>query len=107
MITFEEFKKVELKIATIKEVLDHPDANKLYVLKIDVGGVEKQIVAGLKLQYGKDQLLGKQVVVVDNLTPVVLRGVESQAMMLAASDENTVSILCPDKSVASGSVVKQ
>ena len=49
MITFEEFKKVELKIATIKEVLDHPDANKLYVLKIDVGGVEKQIVAGLKL----------------------------------------------------------
>ncbi|MBU1087384.1 MAG: hypothetical protein KKD05_07685 [Candidatus Omnitrophica bacterium] len=106
MITFEEFKKMELKIATIKEVLDHPDANKLYIIKIDVGGVEKQIVAGLKLKYEKEQLVGKQVVVVDNLAPVVLRGVESQGMMLAASDENSVAVLCPDKPVASGSIVK-
>ncbi|MFH1061460.1 MAG: hypothetical protein V1747_01055 [Candidatus Omnitrophota bacterium] len=106
MITFEEFKKIELKIATIKEVLDHPDANKLYVLKIDVGGVEKQLVAGLKLKYEKEQLVGKQVVIVDNLEPVILRGVESQGMMLAASDENTVAVLCPDKPVASGSIVK-
>lgn len=106
MITFEEFKKIELKIATIKEVLDHPDANKLYIIKLDVGGIEKQIVAGIKLKYGKEELVGKQVVVVNNLEPVILRGVESQAMILAASDENTLSVLCPDKKVASGSVVK-
>lgn len=106
MITFEEFKKVELKIATIKEVLDHPDANKLYIIKLDVGGEEKQIVAGIKLKYAKEELVGKQVVVVNNLEPVILRGVESQAMILAASDENTLSVLCPDKKVASGSVVK-
>jgi methionine--tRNA ligase beta chain len=106
MITFEEFKKIELKIATIKEVLDHPDANKLYVLKIDIGGVEKQIVAGIKLKYDKEQLLGKQIVVVANLEPVVIRGVESQAMLLAASDENSMAVLSPDKPIASGSLVK-
>ncbi|MBU1045198.1 MAG: hypothetical protein KJ915_12470 [Candidatus Omnitrophica bacterium] len=106
MISFEEFKKMELKIATIKEVLDHPDADKLYIVKIDVGGVEKQLVAGLKLKYAKEDLVGKQVVIVDNLEPVILRGVESQGMMLAASDENSVAVLCPDKPVASGSLVK-
>ncbi len=106
MLTFEEFKKMELKIATIKEVLDHPDADKLYVIKIDVGGEEKQIVAGIKLKYEKEELIGKQVVVVNNLAPVVLRGVESQGMMLAASDENTLAVLCPDRLVANGSLVK-
>lgn len=106
MITFEEFKKMELKVATIKEVLDHPDANKLYILKIDVGGEEKQIVAGIKLKYEKAELIGKQIVVVNNLAPVVLRGVESQGMLLAASDENTLAVLTPDRPVVSGSLVK-
>jgi len=106
MITLEEFKKIELKIATIKEVTEHPDANKLYVVKIDVGAEEKQIVAGIKLKYEKEELVGKQIVVVNNLAPVVLRGVESQCMMLAASDENSLAVLCPDRPVASGSLVK-
>ena len=106
MITFEEFKKMELKIATIKEVLDHPDANKLYIVKIDVGGEEKQIVAGIKLKYEKAELVGKQIVVVNNLAPVFLRGVESQGMLLAASDENSLAVLCPDRPVCSGSLVK-
>jgi len=106
MLTFEEFKKMELKIATIKEVLDHPDADKLYVVKIDVGGEEKQIVAGIKFKYEKEELVGKQVVVVNNLAPVVLRGVESQGMMLAASDKNTLAVLCPDRLVDNGSLVK-
>lgn len=106
MITFEEFKKMEIKIAKIKEVADHPNADKLYVITIDLGDKIKQIVAGIKMAYGKEVLLGRQIVVIDNLEPVVLRGIESQAMLLAASDENGISILVPDKEVKIGSIVK-
>jgi methionyl-tRNA synthetase len=106
MISFEEFKKMELRIATVKEVEDHPDADKLYVLKIDLGSEQKQIVAGLKLKYAKEELLGKQIVVVNNLEPVVLRGVESQGMMLAASDEQSIAFLTPEKPVENGSSVR-
>ncbi len=105
MVSFEEFKKLELKIATIKEVKDHPDADKLYVLRIDLGGFTKQIVAGIKLHYRKEELINKQVVVVNNLAPVVLRGIESQGMLLAASDGGRIIILGPEKQVASGSII--
>lgn len=106
MISFEEFKKVELKVATIKEVKDHPNADKLYVLIIDTGTTTKQIVAGIKLQYQKEELINKQVVIVDNLAPMVLRGVESQGMVLAASDKDKLSILILDKEIAPGSIIK-
>jgi methionyl-tRNA synthetase len=78
MVTFEEFKKLELKIAEIKEVTDHPNADRLYVLNIDLGGLTKQIVAGIKGSYAKEDLIGRQIVVVDNLEPAILRGIESQ-----------------------------
>ena len=106
MLTFEEFKKLEIKVAKIKEVLDHPNADKLYVLKIDLGDKEKQIVAGIRASYAKEALVGKQIAVIDNLEPVVLRGVESQAMLLAASDEAGISVLSPDREVKVGSVIK-
>jgi len=106
MISFEEFKKVELKIATIKSVEDHPDADRLYVLKIAIGDEEKQIVAGIKKHYGKDELVNRQVVVVNNLEPVILRGVESQGMLLAAGDEEGLAVLTPDKAMASGSSIR-
>ncbi len=106
MISFEEFKKIELVIGTIKDVQDHPNADRLYVLKIDVGDSEKQIVAGIKLHYTKESLLNKKVVVVNNLEPAILRGVESQGMLLAASDIDKLAVISPDKDAASGSVVK-
>jgi methionyl-tRNA synthetase len=106
MVTFEEFKKLELKIAEIKEVNDHPSADKLYVITIDLGDKTKQIVAGIKSSYQKEALVGKQVVVVDNLEPAVLRGVESQAMLLAASDEAGISIISPERKMKLGSIVK-
>jgi methionyl-tRNA synthetase len=106
MVTYEEFRKTELKIGTIKEVQAHPNADKLYVLKVDVGGVIKQLVAGVRLFYGEDVLKEKQVVVVDNLEPAVIRGIESQGMVLAASDATGISILSPDRRVVEGSVVK-
>jgi len=106
MVTYEEFSKIELKVATIKEVKDHPNADKLYVLKVDCAGEEKQLVAGIKMYYSKEDLVGKQVAVVSNLAPAVLRGVESQGMLLAAQDEDGISILTTDRPVKSGSKIK-
>lgn len=106
MITFEEFKKLEIKVAKIKEVQDHPNADKLYVIIIDLGDKTKQIVAGIKSAYKKEELLGRQIVVVDNLEPVVLRGVESQAMLLAAQDEKGTCLIVPDREVKMGSIIK-
>ncbi|MBN1913582.1 MAG: methionine--tRNA ligase subunit beta [Candidatus Omnitrophica bacterium] len=106
MITIEDFKKMELKIALIKDVQDHPDAQRLYVVTIDLGDRIKQIVAGIKNFYQKEDLIGKQVVVVDNLEPAMLRGVESQGMLLAAQDDEGICIVTPQRQVKLGSTVK-
>lgn len=106
MITFEEFKKLEIKVAKIKEVKDHPSADKLYVIIIDLGDKTKQIVAGIKSSYTKEALVGRQIVVVDNLEPAVLRGMESQAMLLAAQDDKGICLVVPDREVKIGSTIK-
>ena len=106
MATYDDFKKIEFKIAVIKEANDHPNADRLYVLTVDLGDKTKQIVAGIKNHYKKEDLIGRQVVVVDNLDPAVLRGVESQGMLLAASDENGMAVVSPDKPMKLGSIVK-
>ena len=106
MITIEDFRKLELKVAQIKEVSEHPNADRLYVITLDVGEKTRQVVAGIRGSYQKEELIGKQVVLVDNLEPVVLRGVESQGMILAASDESGVSIVSPLKEMKLGSMVK-
>lgn len=106
MITYEDFRKAELKIATIKDVQPHPNADKLYLITVDVGGVTKQVVAGIRLYYTPEALKGRQVVLVDNLEPAVIRGVESQGMLLAASDENGISVVSPDRMAKEGSIVK-
>jgi len=106
MATIDDFKKLELKVAEIKEVNEHPNADRLYVLTVDFGDRTKQIVAGIKKSYQKEDLIGKQVVVIDNLDPAVLRGVESQGMLLAASDEEGIVIVSPQRKVKLGSIVK-
>ncbi len=92
----DELKKLDLRIGRIAEVHDHPDADKLIVMIIDLGDEERQLVAGLKEHYSKEELEGKVITVVCNLKPAKLRGIESQCMLLAASDEEKVSILMPD-----------
>lgn len=106
MIVIEDFRKLELRVAEIIEVNDHPDADRLYLIKLDLGDRQKQVVAGIKASYSKEELIGRQVVVVDNLQPAVLRGQESQGMILAASDENGIVLVSPDKKLKLGSVVK-
>jgi methionyl-tRNA synthetase len=95
-----------MRAATILSVEDHPNADKLFVIKIDIGGEERQIVAGLRGHYTAEQLQGRTIVVVANLEPAVLRGVESQAMLLAVQDGPKVLLLHPDGEVAAGSKVR-
>jgi len=105
MISIDDFRKIELKIATIKSAEPHPNADKLMVLQIDLGSEQRQICAGIRNQYAPEELVGRQIVVVTNLETAKLRGLESQGMLLAASDEGRVIILTPEKSVQAGSKV--
>jgi len=106
MATIDDFRKLELKVAQIKEVNEHPNADKLLVLTLDVGDKTKQVVAGIKNSYSKEMLIGKYVVLVDNLDPAMLRGIESQGMILAASDESGIAIVSPERAIKLGSTVK-
>lgn len=106
MVTYEDFKKLELIVAQIKEVREHPNADRLYVLKIDTGTEEKQLVAGIRKAYAKEDLVGRRIVVINNLEPAVIRGEASQGMLLAAADENGPSLLSPDREAPLGSTVK-
>ena len=105
VVTIEDLKKMELIVAEVLEAKDHPNADKLYVLRIKTGEEEKQIVAGIRGSYTKEQLIGRRIVVVNNLEPVVIRGEESNGMLLAVRDEKGVALLGPDRSVPAGSLV--
>ena len=105
MISIDDFRKIELRVATIKSAEPHPNADKLLVLQIDLGGETRQICAGIRNHYSAEELVGKQIVVVANLETAKLRGLDSQGMLLAASDEGRVIILTPEKSVQAGAKV--
>jgi len=105
-ITIEDFKKIVLKVGKVVEAAAHTNANKLLVLKVDLGGGElRQVVSGIRQWYAPEQLVGKSVVLVANLAPAVLRGVESQGMVLAATSGDQVILLSPEKEASPGSKV--
>jgi len=106
-ILYQDFEKVELKVGTILKVEDHPNADKLYVLTVDLGQEQRTIVAGIKLHYSKEQLENKQAIFVTNLKPVKLRGIESQGMILAASNPEKTQIvfLQPEKPMPNGTMI--
>ncbi|MEW5894639.1 MAG: methionine--tRNA ligase subunit beta [Candidatus Omnitrophota bacterium] len=106
MIDIQSFAKMELIVAQIKDVQEHPDADKLYILKVDNGKEEKQLVAGIRKAYTKDELVGKKIIIINNLEPAVIRGQESQGMLLAASSEQGPVLLVPEKDAPVGAKVK-
>lgn len=108
VIKYEDFEKVNLRVATILEARPHkdPKVSKLLVLKVSLGAEERQIVAGIKAHYTLEQLVGKQILVVTNLEPRDLRGETSHGMLLAASNDTEFALLAPDKPIAAGSMVK-
>ena len=104
-ISFEEFSKIDLKVAEVKEAEKVEGADKLLKLKINIGTEERQIVAGIAEQYSPEEIIGKRIVVVTNLQPAKIRGIESKGMLLAAKDGKTLSLVCVDKDVKGGSDV--
>lgn len=84
--TFDDFMKVKLKVAEVLEAGEHPNADKLLVLKLKVGDKNKQICAGIKAFYSPESLVGKRIIIVDNLEPRKLRGELSEGMLLATHD---------------------
>ncbi len=105
MISIDEFRNIELRVATIKSAEPHPNADKLMVLQIDLGTEQRQICAGIRNHYTAEELVGRQIVVVANLETAKLRGLESQGMLLAASDEDRVIILTTEKTVQPGAKI--
>jgi len=107
-INYDDFAKLELRVATVLECKVHPNADKLLVLQIDLGGETRQICAGLRAHYAPEALVGKQIVVVANLEPRPMRGEISNGMLLEATDQATgrVIIISPAENVGAGSNVK-
>jgi methionyl-tRNA synthetase len=107
-LDFETFMEVDLRVGKIMSVEDHPNADRLYVVKIDDGSdAERTICAGLKKYYQPEEMVGKSVVFVANLKPRPLRGVTSEGMMLAADDgQDGVRLVTIDGDIATGSQVR-
>ena len=107
-IPFTDFEKLDLRVGTILQVENHPKADKLYILIVDLGEkVPRTIVAGLRAYYTHEELKGKQAVFVANIEPVNLRGIESNGMILAASnpEKTNVFFIKPEKHIAPGSKI--
>ncbi|WP_258084923.1 methionine--tRNA ligase [Thermococcus thermotolerans] len=105
-VSFDDFMKLDLRVGKIIEVKDHPNADRLYVVKVDLGDEVRQLVAGLKKYYKPEELLNHYVVIIANLEPKKLRGVESQGMLLAADDGENVALLMPDKEIKLGARIR-
>jgi len=105
LINLEDFQRLDLRVGIIKKAETIPGSNKLLKLTVDIGE-ERNIVAGLATHYQTNELKNKQVIVLTNLNPVKLMGVESQGMILAAEDEGGVYLLIPDKESKPGSKIR-
>ncbi len=106
-INYDDFAKLDLRVATVIECKPHDNADKLLVLQIDLGTEKRQICAGLRQHYAPEQLVGKQIVVVANLAPRQMRGEISNGMLLAATDPATgkVIVITPAEATSQGSKV--
>ena len=98
-----DFRKVDMRVAEIKRVEDVPASDKLYKLVVDVGGQEKQLVAGIKKHYTARELFGKKIVIVNNLKPAVIKGIKSEGMLLAAGEGDVLVV--PNKDVKNGTKI--
>ena len=110
LITYDQFSTLDLRVARVLEAYAHPNADKLIVLKVDLGqfGI-RQIVAGIRAYYQPEELIGKSICIVANLAPRTMRGIESQGMLLAASEGDPTTdiiILTTEKPSSPGATVK-
>lgn len=104
-VSYKDFAKLDLKVGTIERIELVPGADKLYKLTVNIGREKRTLVAGLRPYCEQADLHGKQIVIIANLEPKRIKGIESHGMLLAAQDNSRVSILRPDKHVENGSRV--
>ncbi len=102
MITIDDFKKIELKVAKVLSAERVEGSEKLLKLEVDLGIEKRQIIAGIGKTYNPEDLTGKQIIIVANLEPRSLMGLESQGMVLAANGETGPVLIIPEKEVAPG-----
>lgn len=105
MISFEEFKKIDLRIARITKAENVEDSEHLLKLEIDLGEEKKQILSGIKKYYQPEELINREIVVIANLEPKEIMGMESQGMLLAADIDGEPILLMPDKEVPPGTII--
>lgn len=105
LITIEQFKEVDLRVATVVSAAPVPGAEKLLKLEIDLGGERRPLVAGIAKHYSPEELVGRQIVVVANLQPAVIRGLESRGMLLAAVHPSGLCLVTVDREAPNGARV--
>ena len=106
MITFDDFRKMDIRIGRIVGAQKVPDTDKLMQLEIDLGTEKRHVVAGIAEYYEPDYLVGMSVPVLLNLEPRKIRGIESQGMILAADDSGRPVLLSPEQEVPPGSIIR-
>ena len=104
-IDIDFFRKLDLKVGKILEAEDVEKSSKLIKIRVSLGGREKTILSGIRKTYKSSDLIGKKVIIIDNLKPAMLMGMESQGMLLAASYEEGISLLTVDKDIEEGSSI--
>lgn len=106
MITFDDFKKLDIRVGTIVEAGRVEGSDKLLRLMVDLGEEKRQVIAGIGKVYEPEDLVGKQIPILTNLEPKELMGLESQGMILAADEEGKPILLHPDKPIKNGTQVR-
>lgn len=101
-VTFDEWKKIDLRTARIENAEDIPGKDKLYKLSIEVGVEKRTLVAGIKGYYSKEELIGKTVILLANLEPRKIAGIESNGMLMAVLEGNNLSVLTTDRKTSTG-----
>jgi methionyl-tRNA synthetase len=105
-ITIDDFKKVVLRVGTVMAAERVPKSTKLLKLQVDLGADQRQIIAGIGTKYAPEDMIGKRIVVVANMKPAKLMGLESQGMVLAAGDQDVTALLTTVEDVPPGSKIK-
>lgn len=106
IVTYDDWRKLDLRVAEVLKAEPHPDADKLLVLRLKLGTEERTVVAGIKHSYDPKTLVGKKVVMLTNLQPRELRGIKSEGMILAAVDKDKVVLLEPEQDINSGAKIQ-
>ena len=106
MINYEDFQKLDIRVATILEAELVPETTKLLKLKVDLGEEQRILVAGIGETYKPEDLVGKQIPILANLEPKIIKGIESNGMILAADVDGKAILLHPDKLVPSGAKIR-